>query len=267
MIKNLVLLLFFVSFSSCEEKSKENQTAVTNSTNSTNLPKSLSRYPTVLQNIFKAHGDLNTWNSRNTLQFSFDTSDITETHTTDLKSRKAHIESTAYTIGFDGENAWIKDDNNNFDGNAYFYYNLMFYFYAMPFVISDPGVFYTERKDTTLEFKTYGTLHIGFRRSVGSSPNDEYIIYYNKKTFEMAWLGYTVTYFDKKRSTEWHFIKYDEWQTINGLKLPKTMVWYDTKSEKPQNPQRKVEFFDVSVSSDSTNSSLFEPIEGAVFVD
>lgn len=261
MIKNLVVLLFFVSFSSCEEKPKEEQTTVTNSTEKP------SRYPTVLQNIFEAHGGLNNWNSMNTLRFSFDASSTTETHTTDLKSRKAHIESSAYTMGFDGENTWIKDDNNNFDGNAKFYYNLMFYFYAMPFVISDPGVFYTERKDTTLDFQTYGTLHIGFVRSVGNSPNDEYIIYYNKKTFEMAWLGYTVTYFDNKRSTEWHFIKYKDWQTINGLKLPKTMVWYDTKNEKPQKPQRKVEFFDINISPEIANLSLFQAIEGAEFVE
>ena len=228
--------------------------------------KSSSRYPTVLQNIFEAHGGLNNWNSMNTLQFSFDTSNVTETHTTDLKSRKAYIESSAYTIGFDGEHPWIKDDSNTFEGNASFYYNLMFYFYAMPFVISDPGVFYTERKDTTLDFQTYGTLHIGFVRSVGNSPNDEYIIYYNKKTFEMTWLGYTVTYFDKKRSTQWHFIKYNNWQTIDGLKLPKTMVWYDTKNEKPQNPKNKVEFFDVSISPEITNATLFQPIEGAEYV-
>lgn len=261
MIKKLVLLLLFVGFSSCEEKSEENQTTATNPNETS------SRYPTVLQNIFKAHGGLNTWNSMNSLQFSFDKLDHVEIHTTDLKSRKAFIESSAYTIGFDGENAWIKDDNNKFNGNASFYYNLMFYFYTMPFVISDPGVFYTERKDTTLEFQTYGTLHIGFSRSVGASPQDEYIIFYNKKTFEMAWLGYTVTYFDRKRSTEWHFIKYDNWQTINGLKLPKTLIWYQTENDKPQNSINKVEFFDVSVTSETKNPSFFQPIEGSIFVE
>lgn len=260
MIKNLVMLLLFLGFVSCEEKPKENQTTATNSTEST------SRYPIVLQNIFNSHGGLNTWDSMNIVKFSIDKSDITETHTTDLKSRKAIVESSAYTLGFDGENTWIKDDNDNFDGNANFYYNLMFYFYAMPFVISDPGVFYTERKDTTLEFETYGTLHIGFSRSVGSSPKDEYIIYYNKKTFEMAWLGYTVTYFDRKRSTEWHFIKYENWQTTNGLKLPKTLVWYETKNNKPQKPKNKVEFFDVSITSETANPSLFHPVKGSVFV-
>ena len=85
----------------------------------------------------------------------------------------------------------------------------------MPFIVSDPGTFYTPRNDTTLEFETYGTLHIGFRRSVGASPQDEYIIYYNKQTMEMVWLAYTVTYFSQKRSTDWHFIKYENWQDVN----------------------------------------------------
>ncbi len=83
----------------------------------------------------------------------------------------------------------------------------------------------------------------------------------------MAWLGYTVTYFDRKRSTEWHFIKYDDWQTINGLKLPKTMVWYETKNGKPQKSKNKVEFFDVSISPEITSSTLFQPVEGSVFVN
>lgn len=261
MSKNLVLLLFIFVFISCEEKSKKDQSAVAQSTEFS------SRYPTVLQNIFKAHGGLNTWKSMNTLQFSFDQSNRVETHTTDLKSRKARIESSDYILGFDGENTWIKDDNSKFEGDANFYYNLMFYFYAMPFVISDPGVFYTERKDTTLDFETYGTLHIGFSRSVGSSPQDEYIIYYNKQTFEMAWLGYTVTYFDRKRSKDWHFIKYENWQTHNGLKLPKTLVWYETKNNKPHKLKNKVEFFDESINLETANQSLFQPIEGSVYVE
>lgn len=260
MIKNVLLLLVFLGFMSCENKSKENNIDLPKST------KSESRYPMVLQNVFDAHGGLNTWKSMNTLKFSIDNSGITEIHTTDLKSRKAFIESSEYTIGFDGENAWIKDDNNSFGSNINFYYNLMFYFYSMPFIVSDPGIFYTERKDTTLEFETYGTLHIGFSRSVGASPQDEYIIFYNKKTFEMVWLGYTVTYFDRKRSTEWHFIKYENWQTVNGVKLPKTLVWYETKNNKPQKPKNKVEFFDVNITSETVNSNIFEPVEGSIYV-
>ena len=226
-----------------------------------------SRFPSVLQHIFQSHGELNNWEQLKRLSFSVDNSNAREMHTINLKSRNTLIESDVYTIGFDGDNVWLRDDYNNFNGNARFYYNQMFYLFSMPFIVSDPGIFYTERKDTTLEFETYGTLHIGFRRSVGASPQDEYIIYYNKKTMEMAWLGYTVTYFDKKRSTDWHFIKYDGWQEVNGLKIPKTIVKYETVDDKPHKPINTIEFFDVKISEQPIDQTIFDAIKGSRFVE
>jgi hypothetical protein len=226
-----------------------------------------SRFPQVLQNIFQAHGGLNKWQQMNVLVFTLNNSKTTETHTVNKNSRKTLIESDAYTIGFKGDNVWIKDANNNFNNDAGFYYNRMFYLFSMPFIVSDPGTFYTPRKDTALEFETYGTLHIGFRRSVGASPQDEYIIYYNKQTMEMVWLAYTVTYFSQKRSTDWHFIKYENWQDVNGLKLPKTMITYSAKDGKPLEPIDRIEFSEVNISDEQPDDNLFKASKGSRFVE
>ena len=261
MIKNVLIIFFLLSLSSCENATEQKEEVSRKPT----LER--SRFPSVLQHIFQAHGELNNWEQMKRLSFSVDNSNARETHTINLKSRNTLIESDVYTIGFDGDNVWLRDDYNNFNGNARFYYNQMFYLFSMPFIVSDPGIFYTERKDTTLEFETYGTLHIGFRRSVGASPQDEYIIYYNKKTMEMAWLGYTVTYFDKKRSTDWHFIKYDGWQEVNGLKIPKTIVKYETVDDKPHKPLNTIEFFDVKISEQPIDQTIFDTIKGSRFVE
>lgn len=260
MMKNVLIVFCVLCVINCDNSPKSEKKI------SRKFQVEQSRFPTVLEQMFEVHGGLNSWEQMKRLEFSFDNSNTTERHSVDLKSRKTLIESEAYTIGFDGSNTWIKSDNNTLNIDPKFYYNRMFYLYAMPFVVSDPGIFYTERKDATLEFERYGALHIGFRRSIGTSPQDEYIIYYNKKTMEMTWLAYTVTYFDKKRSTDWYFVKYDNWQEVNGLKLPKTMITYSTKDDKPFKPIRTIDFFDVSVTSDSGDDQKFEAIKGSRFV-
>ena len=260
-MKYVFIFFCLLSVCSCENAPEPKKNLTKQSANER------SRFPQVLQNVFQAHGGLNKWQQMNGLVFTLNNSKTIETHTVNKNYRKTLIESDVYTIGFDGKNVWLRDDYNNFNGNARFYYNQMFYLFSMPFIVSDPGIFYTERKDTTLEFETYGTLHIGFRRSVGASPQDEYIIYYNKKTMEMAWLGYTVTYFDKKRSTDWHFIKYDGWQEVNGLKIPKTIVKYETVDDKPHKPLNTIEFFDVKISEQPIDQTIFDAIKGSRFVE
>lgn len=261
MMKNVLIVFCVLCAINCDNSPKSEKKI------SRKFQVEQSRFPTVLEQMFEVHGGLNSWEQMKRLEFSFENSNTTERHSVDLKSRKTLIESDAYTIGFDGSNTWIKDDNNTFTIDPKFYFNCMFYLYAMPFVVSDPGIFYTERKDTALEFESYGTLHIGFRRSIGASPQDEYIIYYNKKTMELSWLGYTVTYFDKKRSTDWHFIKYDGWQEVNGLKIPKTIIKYETVDDKPHKPLNTIEFFDVKISEQPIDQTIFDAIKGSRFVE
>ena len=47
-------------------------------------------------------------------------------------------------IGFDGEDVWLKNKNTTayklLWGIQSFYYNLMFYFYVMPFILANDGV-------------------------------------------------------------------------------------------------------------------------------
>lgn len=255
----VIVAAFF--FYSCKEKNSENPQQVNSQVEANN------RFPDALSKVFEAHGGLEIWRNINNLCFEMEKPDGIEVHSTDLNSREARIEGANYTIGFDGNNVWKVDPENNFKGNARFYHNLMFYFYAMPFIISDPGAFYTERKDSILQFKNYGVIHIGFGRNVGDAPDDEYIIYYDKETHKMEWLGYTVTYFEANKSKDWHYIKYDSWLEEGGLLLPQTMVWYEAQNNKPQKPTRTVSFSKVVVSESVLPKSLFSAPVNAEFVE
>ena len=67
-------------------------------------------------------------------------------------------------------------DKTAYEGNPKFYYNLMFYFYAMPFILADDGIKYTDAEPLVFEGKSYPGIKISYEAGVGESPEDEYVI-------------------------------------------------------------------------------------------
>ena len=82
-------------------------------------------------------------------------------------------------------------------------------------------------------------------------------MYYDEKTNKMTWLGYTVTYFTKEKSKDWHFIKYADWQTINGMLLPKTLEWYKADGFTIGEKRKDLVFTDISLSKDKLGNTVF----------
>lgn len=224
-----------------------------------------SRYPDGIQKMFDAHGSYDSWSAMQNLSFDLLKKDKpTETHTINLKSRKTLIESSEFTIGFDGKEVWMNKDGKFPIERARFYHNLYFYFYAMPFVLGDPGIQYSKVKDLNFKGKSYTGFKISYGDNVGDSPDDNYFIYFDKRTFKMVWLGYTVTYGDDKPSTEIHYIKYTNWVTVNGLLLPKVLQWFDSKNNLPNRPKSSADFENIKVSRARTNATEFKKPSGAL---
>lgn len=263
-MKQLTLLfILLITFASCKDKKTEEPTPVDEQTE-TPMEAEKPSYPENLTAVFDAHGGLETWNTMRTLEFSMEKPDGYEITTTDLKERYALVEMPKHTIGFDGESVWITSkDNAKYEGNPKFYYNLMFYFYAMPFILADDGIVYSDAEALTFEGKTYPGIKISYESGVGESPEDEYILYYDADTNKMAWLGYTVTFFTKEKAKEWHFINYSEWQEVDGLLLPKTMSWYNVENNQPTNKKEDVEFSNISLTTDKMNLKMYMMPEGA----
>jgi len=261
-MKKIVLVFFslFLFYSCIENKKKENIPIK-------KIVNENKKYPSTLLKIFDAHGGLLTWQKMNSLSFEIETTIGAEVHTTDLNSRHAIVTSDNFKLGYDGVGVWLDDKEGVYSGTAKYYYNRMFYFYAMPFIIADEGAFYTERKDEIIERKTYGVLHIGFERNVGESPKDEYIIYYNKETFQMEWLGYTVTFFEGNKNTDWQYIKYDSWMNNNGLLLPEKLIWYGTENKSDFAPSQTVIFTKVNISETELNKSIFHAPERSLYIE
>lgn len=205
MKKILVLLVLSAIVLSCKNQAKKE-----------NLPEELSK-------IIAKHGGVDTWKKAKVISFNRGK----EVHTTDLQTRKAVINHPYYSLGFDGKEVWLhEEEKGSFESNPSFYYNLYFYFYAMPFVLTDDGIIYEKVDGISFEGVTYPGIKISYKANVGTSPDDNYILYYNPETYRMEWLAYTVTFTSKKPSDKYNILKYDEWENVNGLVLPKKIIWF-----------------------------------------
>ena len=226
----------------------------------------LSKYPETLQNVFTKHGGLEHWNEMNALTFELMKEEGNETHQIDLKSRRDRVEGTNFIMGNDGTNIWLEADTS-YKGNAAFYHNLMFYFYAMPFVLADDGIIYSEADSLHFEGKSYPGIHIAFENGVGQVSTDEYIIYYDAETYQMTWLGYTVTFKTKEKSDNFKWIRYDDWQSVDGFALPNSMTWYNVENDSITTPRGSREFENVIVGNRPFSDDVFEQTENAAIIE
>ena len=255
----ITILIVAVSLMSC----KQNSSKLENT-----QPLLTKEYPAEIEAIFEAHGGIDTWNSMNNLCFTIEKEKGNETHTIDLKSRKTRIEGSGFILGFDGKKAWLDQDEIHFKLNsARFYHSLMFYFYAMPFVLGDDGVKFSEAKPIEFEGVSYPGTKIDFEANTGDSPNDEYIIYRDPKTNEMAWLAYTVTYGKRNKNNRFSFIRYDKWIDINGLKLPSEINWYNRDQGVLAEKVSGYSFTKPSITKTILDPSIFRKPERAKFAN
>ena len=227
-----------------------------------------SIYPEDITKVFDAHGGIDNWNKMKTLGFTINKPNGAEVTTTNLKTRAELIDTPTYTAGFDGETLWVGEkDGNEYKGNAKFYKGLMLYFYAMPFIVGDDGIIYEEAEPLTFEGKTYPGVLISYDAGVGVSPNDQYIVYYDSETGQMEWLAYTVTYGKEGKSDRFSYIRYNDWQTLNELILPKSISWYKVEEGQPTELRNTVEFAGVVISEEAPKNMIFAVPEGAKIIE
>lgn len=267
MKKVLLFIAILVIAIACKNDSKESKEEVITSFTEEKSESSIN-YPAELQEIFKAHGGLAQWNKMNTLKFSIPKSEENiESQTIDLKTRYTLIENEDFSIGYNGEDVWVKEGVTEYKGDAGFYHNLMFYFFSMPFVLGDKGLNYQNIEALNYEGSSYPGIKVTFNAGIGASPKDEYYLYYDPQTKKMAWLGYTVTYQTGKASDKVNLIKYDEWQETNGLLLPKTIAWFNYEDGTIGEMRNEVNFEDITVTNNKVDAEIFKMPEGAIIFE
>jgi len=245
-MKKIILLIVIAIIVSCKNDFKP-------ATQKQDINK--ENFPDALAKVFEKHGGITTWRKAKTLSFNKGE----EAHTSDLQSRKIVINSPKYSLGFDGKEIWLdQEDSTSFKGNKDFYYNLYFYFYAMPFVLADDGIIYEKVDDLIFEGTKYPGYKISFKANVGTSSDDNYKVYFNSETHQMEWLAYTVTFKAKEPNNEHHIIKYNKWENVDGLVLPNEITWYKMdEKEMPTKPQGPATVFTLPLVSEGKLGTSF----------
>lgn len=223
-MKKIVVLAFFLSFFACKEQSKgEEEQERKNEVEKLVVTK---KFPKELMKVFNAHGGLDKWKNYRTMSFDLPKRGAKEIHTIDLISRLEKITTPNYSMGYDGNGVWLLDINKVYEGDALFYHNLMFYFYAMPFVLADDGINYATTENLEHNGVSYPGIRITYNDGVGVSSKDEYYLHYHPETYQMQWLGYTVTYRSGEASDNVKWIKYGGWQRVADVTIPQELTWY-----------------------------------------
>lgn len=264
MTKFFFPLLVLLLFSACQNTNSTETNTTT--TPPPPPPTKTIDYPQDLQQVFEQHGGLARWQEMNSLYYEIANEEGNEKQLVQLKDRRERIEAPTFTTGYDGKNFWVEADTS-YKGNPVFYHNLIFYFYAMPFVVADEGINYSPAEPLTFEGKTYPGIKIAYDAGVGVSPEDEYFVHYDPQTHQMAWLGYTVTYFSKEKSKKIAWIRYDDWTKYEGLLLPRSMTWYKTEAGQVTEPRRTRQFENVKLSTEAPADAVFEKTPAATIVE
>ncbi|WP_411031524.1 hypothetical protein [Spongiimicrobium sp. 3-5] len=240
---------------SCKETPKKVDTDMNQSTKEVEAVK--NDYPEALQQVFDAHGGLASWKAKRSLVYEMPDPENTEIHTTDLYSRKDRIDSPGFSLGFDGEDVWLLDPDDNYKGDPVFYHNLMFYFYAMPFLLADDGIVYSATPALDFEGMQYPGIRISYNAGVGTSYKDEYFIHYHPETNQMAWLGYTVTYRSGEKSDNVKWIRYNDWMEVGDVILPKSITWHAYEGRNIKEAKSTVQFENVSLDETPKPAAFF----------
>ena len=219
-----------------------------------------------MNKVFDAHGGLANWKEKRTLSFTLPKSNTPETHTVDLYSRREKIETPEMAMGYDGTDFWILDEKESYKGDPIFYHNLMFYFYAMPFVLADQGIMYSETEALEFEGQSYPGVRVTFKDGIGISSKDEYYLHYDPETYRMAWLGYTVTYRSGEKSDNIKWIRYNDWMSLNDLILPKSITWHDYEGRKIKEPRTPTSFDQVTLEKSPKPDAFYARPENAKVV-
>ena len=209
--------------------------------------------------VMDAHGGYEQWQSMKTLQYDLENG---ENQLISLTDRKVLLQNDERTIGFDGSEVWVTPDTIDASG-ARFYHNLYFYFFAMPFVLGDPGITYEVVDSREFKGEQLSGVKISFGQSTGDSPDDNYIVWYDPKTYRMKWLMYTSTYRSGEPSDRFNLIKYSNWLDVNGLKLPTLLQWHVYKSDTIGDVRGEALFSNISLTAEKSDQQLFEMPEDA----
>jgi len=261
----LLLLFLFISCQTDPNSSINSTSATSDIAPSLEVTKGME----LLDKCITAHGGIENWNKFAGLSYEVESGGKSLYQLTQLKDRRTYSKSKDYELGSDGKQVWAKPNADKVPGkSAAFYYNLDFYFVAIPFVLKDPGVNVTYMGKATPDDLEYDLLKISYGSGVGLSAEDLYFLYLDPTSHQLKILTYTVSYFDKTNEKINSAKKYLDYQTIQGLLMPTKMEnyrWIDEKVGEHSNRDRLIK--NIKFYETIPDEKIFEVPPGATTED
>ena len=198
-----------------------------------------SEMPLKLEMALEAHGGLDRWQTYKGLEYDLAVQrgkESTLEHSVlDLQHRYERIMYSTYEMGYDGEEYWYHADSIPEDHpDPRFYVNLQFYFFALPFVLGDPGINYEDIGQRSFQGKDYEVVKITYKEGIGAASKDQYFLYLDPESHMLKLLLYSVTYFNAENASKYNAAIYEEWQEVKGLKVPAKMTSHKWDAEKEE---------------------------------
>ena len=251
------LLIIGISITStgCTYSSEHTQESTTASIE----PVSITTAADALDKGIEAHGGLEKWSSFGALEYTVARGERSEHHLIDLHSRKTLQTGDSFQIGYDGTQVWITPGLDAYSGTPRFVNGLDFYFFAIPFVLGDPGTNREYLGRVQINDKEYEAVKVSYDAGTGASPDDYYIVHFDPETFQLEVLLYTATFYSQTPSESYNARVYEEWKDVEGLLLPTKIVSYKWDAEQRQLGEARGEtmYKDITLSTQSPAPSVF----------
>ena len=231
--------------------------------------------PAHFERSLQAHGGLEKWKSYRAVEFDLTSENAKgakqDHQLFDLRSRDGLITAEKYTLGASQGEVWIKPALDALGGTPpRFYMWTPFYFFGMPFVFADPGASQESLGKKTFQGQEYDAFKITFKAGTGDSPDDFYIGYFDPASGQLKLASYVVTYPALRHGKavnelEPHAIMFEEWQEVDGLRVPKLASYYAWKNENIEGPALgKLSFSNVRFSTAAPDDSKFKKPDDAI---
>ncbi len=146
-----------------------------------------------------------------------------------------------------------------------FYINLQFYFFALPFVLGDPGIEYEDLGKRAFEEKMYDVIKVTYKEGVGQASKDQYLLYLDPETHRLHLLLYSVTYFNAENASQYNAALYEDWQEVDGLWVPSKLTSHkwDAETEEIGEVRYIKTFRNIRFSLEAPAEQLFHKPAGA----
>ncbi len=222
-----------------------------------------------LNEAIQAHGGIKRWRSYGRMDYR--TSDFPLganapfdfTQTTDLHNRRHVTTGEGFTAGKNDREAWAYPNVQALGIPPAFFESGNFYFITMPFVFADPGAIARDLDPIRFDGKDYDRVAISYESGIGSTPEDDYVLYIEQDTHRLRMIDFVPTSAEingdtPKDQLPRKALVFEDWQDADGLLIPSRATFYGWADGQLQGDGNSYTIDNVSFTKLAPNPAVFE---------